>query len=58
MRWLLKLPFNQNHHLINHMHNSNFKCHIIFLWTLDVHVELLDGSSPLLIEMEERIGEI
>jgi hypothetical protein len=28
--WFLKLLFDQNHHLINHMPNDNFKSHIIF----------------------------
>jgi hypothetical protein len=38
MRWLLKLLFAQNHHLINHMFNGDFKCHFIFLWTLNKHL--------------------
>jgi len=41
MRWLLQSQFDQNHHLINHTPNGDFKSHIIFLWTLNVHVELL-----------------
>jgi hypothetical protein len=40
-RLLKSSPFDQNHHLINHKSNSDFKNHIIFLWTLNVHVELL-----------------
>jgi hypothetical protein len=31
MRWLLKSHFDQNHHLINHMPNGDFKSHPIFL---------------------------
>jgi hypothetical protein len=31
MMWLLKSPFNQNHHLINHTPNDNFKSYLIFL---------------------------
>jgi phage-related protein len=42
---ILKLLFDQNYHLINHMLNSNFKSHLIFLWALDVRVELLHLNS-------------
>jgi hypothetical protein len=38
MRQFLKLLFDQNHHLINHLLNRNFKCHLTFLWTLDEHL--------------------
>jgi hypothetical protein len=41
MRWLLKSPLDQNYHLINHTPNSDFKSHLIFLWTLNVHIKLL-----------------
>jgi hypothetical protein len=46
MRWLLKLPFDQNHYLNNHTPNGDFKNHLIFLWTLNVYIELLLLDAP------------
>jgi hypothetical protein len=49
MRWLLKSPFDLNHHLINHMLNDDFKSHFIFWWTLNVYVELLCALLTVII---------
>jgi hypothetical protein len=47
IRCLLKLPYDQNHHLINYTFNSDFKSHR----TLNAHIELLKKKKKITIPM-------
>jgi hypothetical protein len=55
IRCLLKSPYDQNHHLINHTFNGDFKSHFTFLWTLNTHIKLLKKNYNTYVAVFLRV---